>query len=44
MNEYFINELKEQEEDSDSIGRTSLPLSIDYDDESVGYEIETYDP
>ena len=44
MNEYFINELKEQEEDSDS-----------YDDESVGYEIEfaheqfapsddTYDP
>ena len=29
MNEYFINELQEQEEDSDS-----------YDDESVGYEIE----
>ena len=33
MNDYFINELKEQEEDSDS-----------YDDESVGYEIDTYDP
>ena len=44
MNDYFINELKEQEEDSDSIGRTSLPLSIDYDDESMGYDIETYDP
>ena len=40
MNEYFINELKEQEEDSDSFERTSLSLSIDYDDESVGYEIE----
>ncbi len=33
MNEYFINELKEQEEESDT-----------YDDESVGYEIESYDP
>ena len=29
MNEYFINELQEQEEDSDS-----------YDDESVGYAHE----
>ena len=33
MNDYFINELKEQEEES-----------YDYDDESVGYEIESYDP